>query len=233
MKTANKRSVVSASTAVLFAATLIGVSLGACTVSVGDGTPIDFDAGGFDTARPPVSNPGNVACNSCLYQGCSGQHSLCQSNSECIAIYQCATAPGCDQNCVNNCFDAHPNGQREYTALYTCDQQTACASCSSQCNVASCAPTTFDAGPIDANGPVVETDSAVPMDCSGCTAARCTAEQSACAPNTDCDVYSSCVIACPDAACTNNCGVQHPQGKAASDALGNCTAQQCKTECGL
>jgi len=234
----NKRTL-ALSTLTVGLGTLIGVSLGACTVSVGDGSGLDFDGGRSDSASPSPSTSstppptGNATCNSCLFQGCSGQHSVCQSNAECLAIYQCATKAGCDQACVNSCFDSHPNGQREYTALYTCDQQRMCASCSSECGVASCAP--VDAGPEPTNdaGPAVDSGPTPPLDCSSCTAARCTAEQGACSAGSDCDAYSTCVIASNDAASAAVCGTAHPSGKAASDALAACTGSKCKTECGF
>jgi len=211
---------------------VIGVSLGACTVSVGDGEPgsFDFDAGRTDTSAPPITTPpttdaGNLACNSCLFQGCSGQHAVCQGSAECLAIYQCATKAGCDQACVNQCFDAHPTGQAEYTALYTCDQARTCSSaCAAACNATQCPTPTPDAG---------ETPDAAPLDCSGCTKLRCANEQGACAAGSDCDAFSSCVIACGDAACTEKCQTDHAIGKAASDALASCTGAQCKTECGF
>lgn len=214
----------------LLGATLIGVSLGACTVTTDGGSLSDFDAGelGSDVdSGTTTSTPGNPVCNSCLFQGCSGQHAVCQASAECLAIYQCAIAPNCDANCVSACFAAHPLGQNEYTALYTCDQHEECASCSSQCGVASCA----DASTPDA---AVEVDAApAQMDCSTCTATRCSSEQTACAPGTDCDAYSSCVLPCGDASCTSACGTAHVSGKAASDALATCTTTNCKTECGL
>ena len=217
--------------AALMGATLIGVSLGACTVSVGEGDPnYDWDTGRRDTSTTPTPTPvGNVACNSCLFQGCSGQHAVCQGNSECLAIYQCATKAGCDQACVNTCFDSHPAGQAQYTALYTCDQQRACESCSSECGVPACAPIT----PVTPDGGVVEPDASGPLDCSTCTATRCANEQAACGPSSDCDQYSGCVIACGDAACTAACASNHPTGKAASEALALCSGTQCKAECGF
>ena len=218
---------------------VIGVSLGACSVSVGEGDPnFDFDGGArveTGTPTPPkndsgvtVTPPGNQACNSCLFQGCSGQHAVCQGNSECIAIYQCATKTGCDQACVNECFNAHPSGQKEYTALYTCDQDRTCSSCQTECNATQC-PAPVDAGPVDSG----TEDAIAPVSCSGCTSSKCSGATAACAPGTDCDQYSQCIILCSDASCADTCGVAHPQGKAASESLASCTTSQCATECGL
>lgn len=234
----NKRALTLSSLTVAVG-TLIGVSLGACTVSVGDGSGLDFDGGRTDSASPSPSSSttptptGNATCNSCLFQGCSGQHSVCQSSAECLAIYQCATKAGCDQACVNACFDAHPDGQREYTALYTCDQQRTCASCSSECGVPSCAPADAGTTPEDAGTTPVDSGTTGPLDCSSCTQSRCGAEQSACGAGSDCDGYSTCVIASNDAASAAACGTAHPTGKAASDALAACTQGKCKSECGF
>jgi hypothetical protein len=156
-----------------------------------------------------------------------------RAQAERPATSPCATQPSSHHACENACFDAHPSGENEYTALYTCDQGQACASCSAQCGVASCAPVTPP--PAEDAGATEVPDSAPPppLDCSGCTAARCSAEQGACAPASDCDQYSACVLVCGDAACTADCGTAHPTGKAASEALAACTSSQCSTECGF
>src|SRR5215470_6852972 len=70
-----------------------------CTITT-TGEP--FDAGSYDGnggSQPPAA-----ACNECLFQECAGAWSVCQNDSECLQIYACATRPGCDQKCVNDCF---------------------------------------------------------------------------------------------------------------------------------
>ena len=216
----------------LAGAALIGVSLGACTLTISEGDPIpfNFDAGSREAASPTPSATGaptNLACNGCLFQGCSGQHAVCQASSECLAIYQCATKVGCDQACVNSCFESHPAGQKEYTALYTGDAERSSGSCKAHCQPTSClAPTDEDAA---APAP----DAQVPLDCSGCTTARCASQQAACAAGSDCDLYTGCVLGCADAACGAKCSADRPAGKAASEALAACTGASCKVECGF
>src|SRR5436305_1234007 len=96
----------------------------ACTITTGPYQGGDLGAsggsGGGQTTTP--------ACNECLFQACGGAWAVCQQSSECSAIYQCAVQPSCvgDGQCVRGCFDAHPGGQRAYTALYTCDEAYAC-----------------------------------------------------------------------------------------------------------
>ncbi len=202
-----------------------------CTISSGNGDASDFS---FDSGSSGndggTGTQGNPACNSCLFQGCSGQWAVCQQSTECISIYQCATKAGCDQNCVTQCFNDHPNGQKEYTALYTCDQSAACtSSCMSACNTpaASCPSGGQDGGggTVDAAPPV--------LTCSDCTTQKCATENSKCAPDSDCDKYSQCVNACADLNCISGCGTTYAQGKTDSEALATCTSSSCKTECGL
>ena len=157
---------------------------------------------------------------------CSAQWAGCQGTPECFAIYQCATAPNCDQSCVNACFAGHPSGQPSYTALYTCDQAGSCGSCKTQCNTASSSCPTPDAG-IDSGV------AAGPLSCSDCSTQKCASEKTACGAGSDCDGYSQCLAVCQDLPCVDACGLAHAAGKTASEALGTCTTTQCKTECGL
>jgi hypothetical protein len=215
------------------AAAALGVlafSAQGCTVTLVDTTDggDPFDTGAPDAAKdtaadaPPVNQ-----CNECLFQQCSGQWAVCQQTAECLAIYQCATKPNCDQNCVNACFAGHPAGQQEYTALYTCDQVGSCGTCKTQCNTQSSSCPTPDAG-TDSGTP-----DAGPLSCTDCSAQKCAAEKTACGSGSDCDGYSQCLAVCQDIPCVEACGLAHADGKKASEALGTCTVNQCKSECGL
>lgn len=225
-----------------------------CTITTSDAP---LDGGFFDGAAEdaPADNP----CNVCLFQQCSGSWAVCQNESECFAIYTCATAPGCaaDQNCVNNCFCSHPTGQNAYVALAACDSYYTCGTCSSQCAppAASCtAPgviardicgttppvdsgtpdtgTGVDAAPpVDAGLP--PTDATTVTDCTSCTNGKCGNEKSACAPQSECEAYTLCLASCQDSACFDDCATAHPTGKTASQALETCTVQNCKDACGL
>ena len=199
-----------------------------CTVTTGNG-PIDFDSGRADSLAPPP--PGNAACNGCLFQQCGGQWAVCQQSDECMAIYQCAIKTGCDGTCVRGCYDAHPTGQKGYTALYTCDGAGTACECSSQCNA-----TRTCTAPVDAGSTETSTaDSGTPPanDCSACTATNCADQKASCAQGTECDAYSQCLNACTDAACVTTCASSHASGKTASEDLGACTIQKCSTACGL
>jgi hypothetical protein len=209
------------------------VSMGSqgCTITTGDG-----DAGGFSFDSGPAADAGvtpkagNAACNSCLFQQCSGQWAVCQSSAECTAIYQCATKTGCDSTCVTACFNAHPSGQNAYTALYTCDQVGACdPGCQSPCGTpaSSCPTTTADAGTVDTG------TTSGPLDCTSCAETKCQTENGKCGVGSDCDKYSQCTAVCNDTACIDGCGTANEAGKTDSTALATCTTSQCKSECGL
>ncbi|MDB4998892.1 MAG: hypothetical protein JWM74_6324 [Myxococcaceae bacterium] len=227
----------------LFAFTTVAAALGLGLVSMGSQgctvTTGDSDAGGFsfDSGPKPDSGvtppTGNAACNSCLFQQCSGQWAVCQSSTECTAIYQCATKTGCDQNCVTACFNAHPTGQNAYTALYTCDQVGACApGCQSPCGTPASSCPQVD--PVDSG---TTTDSGTvtpgPVDCTGCAQTKCKTENDKCGVGSDCDQYSQCTTVCNDTPCIDACGEAHATGKTDSNALATCTTTSCKVECGL
>jgi len=184
-------------------------ALSACSVTVGElpdddggitprpdtGTTTGGDSGS-DVSRPPV----NEACNSCLFQTCTGQHSLCQQNQECAKVYACATKTGCDGNCVRACMDAYPNGADAYLALATCDRDNTCTTCSTQCSaekaVTDCAPVVvIDAGsPTDDAG--TTSDASTPQNaCSACISSACSAQDQACTTGSKCEEFNTCATA--------------------------------------
>jgi hypothetical protein len=200
-----------------------------CTVTTGDGPYYGTDAAPEVDSAVPTN-----ACNACLFQGCRGQFSVCAQNADCIAIYQCATATGCvsSATCVQACYDAHPAGQPAYDALVDCDKIGECSTCQATCNVsaAACTNPTVDSGPDATPAP----DAGPPVDaCDACVGSKCAAEKQACAPSSECDVYTQCVLACTDQPCLDKCGTDHAAGKAASTSLGTCTSSSCATECKL
>lgn len=217
---------------------ICGLALAAaqgCTVSVGPGTPSDggcdpffsncseggADAGG-DSSKPPP-NP----CNECLFGQCSGQWAVCQQNADCMTIYQCATKTGCDQNCVNGCYNAGTvDGKKAYLSLSSCDSAGLCGACQGPtfCNTPASSCTVPDGGAPDAGGV---------QSCTDCTSSKCTTQKAACGKGTDCDDYTQCLAVCKDLPCINACGLAHPQGKTDSKALGDCTTANCATECQL
>lgn len=211
----------------LAAAALFGAQ--GCVVTITDGGDSSTD---FDQYVPPGDSGSDAPvvnqCNACSYQQCSGQFAACQSQNDCASIYQCATKPNCDQNCVNSCYQSFPNGQAAYLALASCNKVAGCGVCSSQCQYppASCQ---FPDGGADSgvdSGPTV-------LSCTDCTSTKCSSEKTACGTGSDCDAYSQCLAICTDIPCVDACGLAHPSGKDASNALGNCTQSKCKTECGL
>lgn len=209
---------------------ILAFSAQGCTVTLVDNPDGgDFDSGFLpdvakDTAAdaPPVNQ-----CNECLFGQCSAQWAVCQQTPECFAIYQCATAPACNQACVDACFAGHPSGQPAYTALYTCDQAGSCGVCQGACSTPASACTKPDAG-TDSGPP-----DAGPLSCTDCSTQKCAPEKTACGAGSDCDGYSQCLAVCQDIPCVDACGLAHTAGKAASEALGTCTTTKCKDECGL
>jgi hypothetical protein len=215
-------------------ASMCGLVLAAsqgCTVTVGPGSDIDSgpcgifgcNDGGADTSTEAAPPPNK--CNECLFGQCSGQWAVCQQSTDCMAIYQCATAPNCDQACVNKCFTSSPNGQKAYLSLANCDSAGQCGTCQTACNTppGQCV-TGPDSGAPDAGGV---------QDCTTCTTNKCSTQKTACAANTDCDQYTQCLAVCKDLSCINACGLAHPQGKTDSKALGDCVSQQCAMPCQL
>lgn len=213
-----------------------------CTVTTGvpdDDGGFDFDTStpdsGTDTATPDTSTPVN-ACNECLFGHCAGQYSVCVQNEDCRAIYACATAPGCDSNCVQSCYDnGTAAGKQIYLAYATCDLAWSCADCSVACNTdpSACTPAQDDAGAPDTSVADTSTpvDASPPATCDQCIADNCSAQKSACPAGSDCDVYTACLGACTDATCAANCTTAHQSGAAAAAALANCSSTNCKTAC--
>ncbi len=230
------------------ASALIAAS-GGCTIVTSD-TPLD--GGSFDGNTSSNTDSGTTpatGCNECLFQQCAASWSVCQNQTECLAIYTCATKPGCDQQCVTACFHAHPCGQKAYAALSNCDSFYSCSTCNAQCKPAAnaCPATTVsaqdtctvpaDAGATDATPPedsaVPPTDGGSVSDCTSCTSSKCGAEKSACGPSSECESYTLCLAACQDSACFDKCATDHPTGKTASQALETCTTSNCQEACGL
>jgi hypothetical protein len=208
----------------------------ACTVTVGPGTPSDggcdpffsncTDGAATDSGADTSVKPN--LCNECLFGQCSGQWAVCQQSTSaggCMSIYQCAIACS-DQTCVNNCYAAGSvDGKKAYLSLAKCDVDGQCGTCQSACNTPPASCQVPDGG--------TGTDASVVQSCTDCTTNKCASQKTACAKDTDCDQYTQCLAVCKDVPCINACGLAHPTGQAASKALGDCTTQQCATECQL
>lgn len=214
----------------LFLGGVVIIGAQGCTVTSGDPNT-SFSDGGFgnqDTGTPlPDSGvvPGNPACNSCLFAQCSGQHAVCESDADCTAIYKCAVA---DPSRARECFDAYPNGQAAYTALYQCDNYYICNGCTSECSaIADFCP-----------APGEDSGTEPPLDCNGCIDQNCSAEKTACTPDdSSCQQLSICTATCDDpdtvVECIGVCEETFPEGVTQRDALANCTRNNCSTACNL
>jgi hypothetical protein len=227
----------------------LAVAAQGCTVLVNDTPPDDASTG--------VSS-----CSECQYQTCIGQWAVCGQSAECMAIYTCATAPGCDQNCIDQCYRSHAQGQASYYALASCDLAASQSTqCTTFCNASADggseasgddssadAPVESgddggDAAPPDDSGPEAGDDASTPPDagsdggnvqtCTDCASQNCAAEKAACAPGSACDRYTGCIAGCTTSACVTQCGTDNPDGMTASGKLGDCVSAHCSRECGL
>jgi hypothetical protein len=203
-----------------------------CTVLVNDQPPDDASTG--------VSS-----CDECQYQTCIGQWAVCGNSAECMAIYTCATAPGCDQNCVDQCYLAHQTGQSAYYALASCDstakQSAACTTyCTATPDASPDAPTETSAPDAGDDGGSTEAG-----DDGGAEAAMPDASDDASTPDASADDASaadastdaSSVQSCTDCS-AQKCAMQHAAcapGSACdryTGCLAACTTSACVTQCG-
>jgi hypothetical protein len=245
----------------LFAAALGSLAVIAtegCTVVVSD-EPLE---GGVFDGNLGDETPLTNGCNECLFQQCAGSWAVCQNDTECLAIYACATKPNCDQRCIDDCFCGHPGGQNAYVAIAACDSFYQCGTCQAQCGTPAtsctapgliardvCGTTPAqDAGADTAEAQDAEADAVAPpqdaaptptdaaaavQSCTSCTNGKCSDLKSQCGPSSECEAYTLCLAACQDAACFDKCATDHATGKIASQALENCTLTNCTVQCGL
>jgi hypothetical protein len=229
---------------------IVAAALGsqACTVELSNGT---FD-GGFDFPDAQVVPGATDNCSRCVYSQCSALQAVCNTNRECLSIYNCALQPGAS---ATDCYNAHPTGQSAYLSLANCGQRNACTSCGITCegsavktNCSRWVEATPDAGPATApdTGTTPEPDAAPPpvvdagpqpTACDVCITTNCASEKAACGAGSECAVNNDCIQACASGAtdkiveCLNACGASHPAGKTAGEALGACTSKYCTAAC--
>ena len=64
------------------------------------------------------------ACIACALQPngpCGALYAICEMNSECVAIENCAEGCGNDPVCFNlDCWNPHPSGHDDYDAVDEC-----------------------------------------------------------------------------------------------------------------
>ena len=212
---------------------MTALAIQGCTVTTDNGgntgyTNSDY---GFD---PAADN--TTSCNGCLYQQCSGQWSSCSQNLECRRIYQCAlNCNVTDGNCVQNCYDSHPDGRSDYYALASCDTYFGCPVGSG--GNGTCSSSTLCQPDLDVTCTQGSNTNTGPVDCQSCTNQQCNVQKSRCLSGSECELYNSCVNRCTQSdinialACVDDCGSVRPQGKSDSDALANCTTSSCASSC--
>lgn len=67
--------------------------------------------------------------------------------------------------------------------------------------------------------------------CGTCGASKCCDSAAACWGDTECHALYTCISACSDASCKDDCGTDHARGLTKYNALGTCAETKCSTEC--
>jgi hypothetical protein len=156
-------------------------------------------------------------CNTCVQTNCCDRNQKCSANMECLAIFDCvAVCAPSDQACRDTCQDRHQNGVAEYQNFTGCIKMACDTACSGTDAGSTCGSLDFGS-----------------TACNTCMDANCCTESAACANDSDCFALLQCVAACPatDQQCGTDCIAQHPNGSAAYNALTQCRAASCTTQC--
>jgi hypothetical protein len=116
-------------------------------------------------------------------------------------------------------------GRREYQALSTCEFEASCGACRDLCGASGLC--VLQSSPTSAPPP------AAAISCGGCMREKCVAETKACEPGSDCAKYFACTNPCPEprAKCVETCNAQNASGRAAAQALLDCSNNTCKGSC--
>jgi hypothetical protein len=82
--------------------------------------------GGKDTCEPGMCDTCETQeeCIPCAQMGeCVAENNACAMNAECVALNNCnAACPMGDMECINGCFEMHPDGEDDLLALLQCIQ---------------------------------------------------------------------------------------------------------------
>jgi hypothetical protein len=235
------------------AAGLFFTSSQGCTVLTND-EPLP-EAGLYDGGEGGAD--ASASCNTCVAEACPGEWSACFASVDCVALLECAQAPGCDDACRAKCACNNPLGVNLYAAALRCDQPQRCGTgpCNAECTTAgetaTCSTTApacgtatdagsdagtsasdggAEGGTADA-GPVAPPVTAA--TCSSCISGTCNDQKQQCPIASDCDLYISCGTGCTTAACVADCGTTFASGKQASSQLAQCVNLSCTPQCGL
>lgn len=219
-----------------------------CTVLTDDALP---DDAGPESSVPPGEG-GAATCDVCISQACVGPWAVCFSDDDCVAQHFCTKSTGCACAAEGGSLEA----STKIAAVARCDGEKACTQCADACasscradaaptrcaddagmgDDADASTTDADAGPSDAATDAdAETDAAVPTvdGCAACVTSKCLGPRDACAAGTSCAAFLTCVRACGDTACAEDCGQRLADGKAKATELSNCTLAGCRGACAL
>lgn len=174
--------------------------------------PPDPFTGTMKCGGVPVANP---TCATCADERCCDQGEACAAEPDCLALRECRR--GCapeDRPCQEGCEAIHPQGASLDAPL-------------TACRMHECADDCFDGADVGC-GFVVS-----PEACQDCATSAC------CQIGYDARLdpafwdYSSCIVACSDAACFQQCADDHAAGATAYGAWIECLGTNCSTACGV
>lgn len=219
-----------------------------CTVLTDDALP---DDAGPESSEPP-GEAGTVTCEGCVSQACVGPWAVCFSDTDCLTQHFCTNDAGCACGAEAGTAEA----LAKIAAVTDCNAVKTCTQCVDEC-ASTCSA---DAGPnrcpsdagmdadatadaaadADAETPDAQVDAAMDASvppsvdaCMGCVSIECVQQRGACAAGTTCGAFLTCVRACGDTACAEDCGQRFADGKAKATELSNCTLAGCRGACAL
>jgi hypothetical protein len=218
----------------------VGESVGAtATVATGPATA-SVSAAQSSTATGPVSlcdgqgDCGDSAsgCIGCALAGeCADEYGDCAADQGCIDYASCIGSCG-DAACRALCADQSPAGAALYAKLVVC---ALCEQCAQDCDAASLpecggvAPPPPPPPACDGTGDCGDSSSG----CLGCALAdACADAYQTCVRDQACIDYSTCLGACQDDVCVEDCAAALPDGAVLYNDLVFCViCEQCYEDC--
>src|SRR5262249_33706170 len=145
-------------------------------------------------------------CTGCMSQNCPATYCGCYENQDCLALYQCSTNCGSDQNCRQGCLAEFPGGISDAVLLSDCAATTCTMSCGW--------------------GDPVE-------PCTKCILQDCEDEMNTCLADPECLTLYNCLTSCApiDLACQQGCYADHGSAVPKLQAVLECSAAHCASDC--
>lgn len=215
-----------------------------------DDAPPD-DAG--PQSSEPIEEAGPATCNGCTSQACVGPWAVCFSDKDCLTQHFCTKSTGC----ACEAEAGSPEALSKIAAVTRCNAEKSCGQCADECastcsadaapsNCGADAGNDADAGTDAATDAEAGADARADADpdagagipptvdtCMACVSIKCLTPRGSCAAGTTCAAFLTCVDACGDTACAEDCGQRFAEGKAKATELSNCTLAGCRGACAL